>query len=87
MRAASFKERHVGDYGGLNARVGNYAATWQGTIGRFRPGELNKKVERLLDFCALNDMVVIYQHTLPAQTLPPIHMVLPNSILSFRSHA
>ena len=84
---ASFKERHVGDNGGLNTRVGNYAATWQGTIGRFWPGELNKNVERLLDFCALNDMVVISQHTLPAQTLPSTHMVSPNSILSFKSHA
>ena len=49
------------------ALAGNDATTWQGTIGRFGPGELNKNGERLLDFCALNDMVVtnmLFQHRL-----------------------
>ena len=29
--------------GDFNARVGNDASTWQGTIGRFGPGEQNEK--------------------------------------------
>ena len=52
----------IGDF---NARVGNDPATWQGTIGQFGPGELNENGERLLDFCALNDLVVtntLFQH-------------------------
>ena len=69
-----------------NARVENDAATWQGTIGRFGAGELNENGERLLNFCALNDMVVTntlfqhrpcHQHTWfhPAQSSHSGHML------------
>ena len=51
--------------GDFNARVGNDVATWQGTIGRFGPEEQNGNGFRLLDFCALNGLVVtntLFQH-------------------------
>ena len=45
----------VGDF---NARVGNDANTWRGTLGRFGPTELNRNGEQLLDFCSLNGLVL-----------------------------
>lgn len=51
--------------GEFNARVGNDAATWLGTIGRFGPGEQNENRVRLLDFCSLNGLVItntIFKH-------------------------
>ena len=44
--------------GDFNARVGNDADAWRGTIGRFGPGELNENGVKLLDFCAFNNLVV-----------------------------
>ena len=44
--------------GDLNARVGNDADTWRGTLGKFGPAELNRNGEHLLDFCALNGLVL-----------------------------
>ena len=51
--------------GDFNARVGNDADTWRGTIGRFGPEELNQNGVKLLDFCAFNNQVVmntLFQH-------------------------
>ena len=44
--------------GDFNARVGNNAEAWHGTLGKFGPSEKNENGVRLLDFCALNDLVV-----------------------------
>ena len=51
--------------GDFNARVGNDVAAWRGTIGHFGPEEQNENGVRLLDFCALNGLVVtntLFQH-------------------------
>ena len=51
--------------GDFNARVGNDIATWQGVIGRFGLGEQNENGVRLLDFCAMNQLVImntLFQH-------------------------
>ena len=51
--------------GNFNARVGNNAVTWQGIIGRFRPGGYNENGVLLMDYCALNGLVVtnqLFQH-------------------------
>ena len=51
--------------GDFNARVGNDVETWRGILGKFGPAEQNEKGMRLLDFCALNDLVVtntLFQH-------------------------
>ena len=51
--------------GDFNARVGNDSSTWHGTIGRFGPEEQNENGVRLLDFCALNGLVItntLFQH-------------------------
>ena len=44
--------------GDFNARVGCDDNTWKGVIGRHGPNEKNENGERLLDFCALNNLVV-----------------------------
>ena len=44
--------------GDFNARVGNDMEAWCGTLGKFGPAEQNENGRRLLDFCALNDLVV-----------------------------
>ena len=49
----------------FNARVGNDADAWRGTIGKFGAEELNEKGVKLLDFCAFNSLVVtntLFQH-------------------------
>ena len=51
--------------GDFNARVGNDVEAQHGTIGRFSPDDRNDNGERLLDFCALNNLVVtntMFQH-------------------------
>lgn len=51
--------------GDFNARVGTDADTWQGVIGQFGPAEQNENGVRLLDFCAVNRLVVtntLFQH-------------------------
>ena len=51
--------------GDFNARVGNDADAWQGTIDRFGPEELNENGVKLLDFCAFNNLEVtntLFQH-------------------------
>ena len=44
--------------GDFNARVGNDSSSWKGVIGAFGPKEKNRNGDRLLDFCALNHLVV-----------------------------
>ena len=44
--------------GDFNARVGNDIAMWQGIIGQFGPGGQNENGVRLLDFCAMNQLVI-----------------------------
>ena len=51
--------------GDFNARVGSDTVAWQGTIGRFGPKEWNENAVKLLEFCALNSLVVtntMFQH-------------------------
>ena len=51
--------------GDFNARVGNDADAWRGTIGRFGPEQQNRNGVKLLDFCAFNSLVVtntLFQH-------------------------
>ena len=45
----------VGDF---NARVGNDAEAWNGTLGRFGPEEQNANGLKLLDFCTLNGIAL-----------------------------
>ena len=57
--------RHASNHGDFNARVGNNAATWRGTIGQFGPAEQNENGVWLLDFCAPNGLVItntLFQH-------------------------
>ena len=52
--------------GDFNARVGCDGNTWKGVIGRHGPNEKNENGERLLDFCALSNLVVtntLFKHT------------------------
>ena len=44
----------------VNARVGNDMSPWRGTLGRFGPEEQNGNGVKLLDFCALNGLVITY---------------------------
>ena len=44
--------------GDFNARVGCDDEAWHGVIGRNGPNEKNSNGDRLLDFCALNNLVV-----------------------------
>ena len=51
--------------GDFNARVGNDMSAWRGTLGRFGPAEQNENGVKLLDFCALNGLVItntLFQH-------------------------
>ena len=51
--------------GDFNARVGNDMTAWRGTLGRFGPAEQNENGVKLLDFCALNGLVItntLFQH-------------------------
>ena len=63
--------------GDFNARVGNDVEAWHRTIGRFSPHDKNDNGERLLDFCAFNNLVVtntIFQHR-PCHQLTWFHPV------------
>ena len=44
--------------GDFNARVGCDDEAWDGIIGRNGPNEKNSNGDRLLDFCALNNLVL-----------------------------
>ena len=51
--------------GDLNARVGRDANSWRGVIGRQGEETLNGNGRRLLDLCAVNELVILntlYQH-------------------------
>lgn len=51
--------------GDLNARVGNDTTAWRGTLGRFGLAEQKENGVKLLDFCALDGLVVtntLFQH-------------------------
>ena len=51
--------------GDFNGRVGNDAESWKGTLGKFGPSEQNGNGVKMLDFCALNGLVVtntFFQH-------------------------
>ena len=42
--------------GDLNARVGNNVDSWHGVVGRHGSDVCNANGQRLLDFCAFNDL-------------------------------
>ena len=44
--------------GDFNARVGSDNEMWRSVIGSHSPDQRNENGERLLDFCACNDLVV-----------------------------
>ena len=44
--------------GDLNARVGSDNAKWKSVMGCHSPDQRNENGERLLDFCACNDLVI-----------------------------
>ena len=44
--------------GDFNTRVGCDDIAWKGIIGKHGPNEKNENGERLLDFCAVNNLVV-----------------------------
>ena len=44
--------------GDFNAHVGNRTSQWQSVIGPYGPDEVNANGERLLDFCANNNLIV-----------------------------
>ena len=51
--------------GDLNARVGRDEKSWKGVIGRQEEETLNRNGRRLLDFCAVHELVIlntIFQH-------------------------
>ena len=51
--------------GDLNARVGRDDKSWKGVIGRQGEETLNRNGHRLLDFCAVHELVIlntIFQH-------------------------
>ena len=46
--------------GDFNARVGSDFNQWGSDVGPHRPSECNENGERLLDFCACNNLIVTY---------------------------
>ena len=44
--------------GDFNAKVGSDWESWNGTLGKFGLGESNDRGERLLNFCALNNLCI-----------------------------
>ena len=56
--------------------MGDDAATWRGIIGRFGPEERNEKGTCMLDFCAVNGLVVtntFFQHR-PCHQMTWLHL-------------
>ena len=45
--------------GDFNAKVGRDSDTWRGTIGKFGWGDMNDSREKLLQFCATNDLKIL----------------------------
>ena len=44
--------------GDFNAKVGTDWESWNGVLGKFGLGDANERGERLLNFCALNDLCI-----------------------------
>ena len=68
--------------GDFNARVGNDADAWRGTIGRFGPEELNQNAGLL---CI--QQPGSHEYFVPTQALPSADMVSSSRISRIRAHA